>query len=99
MGKVALEQKNVVKVAFCRIANFGQGGIGTNKKDQGGIGTNKMGQGGIRTNIYYDGGVLPNLHWLTQVNTLQLHHGVIKSRKKLWNQTDLKHENNAWKHA
>ena len=33
MGKVALEQKNVVKVAFCRITNFGQGSIGTNKND------------------------------------------------------------------
>ena len=68
---MALEQKNMVKVAFCRIlkirgdglrTNFlGEGSDGTNKKDQDGIGTNKTDQGGIRTNKYGNGCVLPNL--------------------------------------
>ena len=65
---MALEQKNMVKVAFCRIlkirgdelrTNFwGEGSDGTNKKDQDGIGTNKTDQGGIRTNKYGNGCVL-----------------------------------------
>ena len=68
---MALEQKNMVKVAFCRIAKirgdglrtnvFGEGSNGTNKKDQDGIGTNKTDQGGIRTNKYGNGCILPNL--------------------------------------
>ena len=68
---MALEQKNVVKVAFCRIlkirgdglrTNFlGEGSDGTNKKDQDGIGTNKTDQGGIRTNKYGNGCILPKM--------------------------------------
>ena len=65
---MALEQKNMVKVAFCRISKIrgdglrtiflGEGSDGTNKKDQDGIGTNKTDQGGIRTNKYGNGCVL-----------------------------------------
>ena len=68
---MALEQKNMVKVAFCRIlkirgdglrTNFlGEGSDGTNKKDQDGIRTNITDQGGIRTNKYGNGCGLPKM--------------------------------------
>ena len=57
MGKVVLEQKNIVKVAFCRISVFGGdctrpkkifiGGLVTNICVQGGVGTNNCSYGGV----------------------------------------------------